>query len=269
MKPLLFGSSKMRLFGIYHPPQAKPARDVGVLLCNPFGQEAVRAHRAYRQLAVLLTRARFHVLRFDYSCTGDSAGESADASMRAWCADIVAASEELRDTAGVAKVAWVGLRLGGTLAALASQKRRDVDRLVLWDPVVDGGDFLAELHRLHHDFMRFEHPEWKPGSTGVHDMTEALGFPVTSTLKTELLDLDLVASWELAAKRTAFVVSDETAAHRALRARLLDAAQKLPENVTYETVPPSAWNTEAAMASSLVPIDALRAIVDLLSEGRP
>jgi pimeloyl-ACP methyl ester carboxylesterase len=259
----------MRLFGIYEAPLATPARDVGVLLCNPFGHEAVRAHRAFRQLALLLARARFHVLRFDYSGTGDSAGESNAVTMRAWCEDIGTASDELRDTTGVAKVAWVGLRLGGTLAALAAQERRDVDRLVMWDPILRGDAYLVELHRLHSEFMRGEYLDWKPKSSGPHDMIEALGFPLAEPLKREIAAIDLVGACKLRAKRSAFIISDETDDHRVLRERLRAADERLPPNITYENVPPSAWNSDAAMNSSLVPIDALRAIVDYLREGRP
>lgn len=242
---------------------------MGVVLCNPFGQEAIRAHRAFRQLALMLARARFHVLRFDYSGTGDSAGASDEVSIKAWCSDIVVASDELRDTAEVRKVAWVGLRLGATLAALAAQKRRDVERLVAWDPIVEGRAYLTELHRLHEEFMKAEHPTWTPRRRGVDEMTEALGFPISPSLKSDILAIDLASSCELSAKKSQFIVSDETEAHRAWHAKLLSEEGILPPRITYKTVAASAWNSEAAMASSLVPMEALMAIVDSLTEGRP
>ena len=59
----------------------------------------------------------WHVLRFDYFGTGDSAGEFDEADLTGWEADIEQALDELLDMAGARKVALVGLRLGATLAA--------------------------------------------------------------------------------------------------------------------------------------------------------
>src|SRR5882757_6389331 len=45
-----FGA-KQQLLGSLHQPQRLRARSTAVLLCNPFGEEAARAHRSYRVLA--------------------------------------------------------------------------------------------------------------------------------------------------------------------------------------------------------------------------
>ena len=81
MNPFYFGDSSRRLFGIYHPPKGQSPRSHGIVLCCPFGQEYMRSHRAFRQLANLLSRRGFHVFRFDYHGTGDSDGESTEASV--------------------------------------------------------------------------------------------------------------------------------------------------------------------------------------------
>ncbi len=67
-----FGTSGRELFGIYHAAEVVSPSRPAVLLCNPFGQEAVRAHRIYRILAERLARAGHNVMRFDYYATGDS-----------------------------------------------------------------------------------------------------------------------------------------------------------------------------------------------------
>src|SRR5215217_413896 len=103
MNPLYFGSSQKPLYGVYHPPKSQPGRPVrttGVVLCYPLGQEYMRAHRAFRQLATLLTKSGFPVLRFDYYGTGDSGGDG-DAG--------------------------------------------DVDKVVLWDPIVDGKAYVQAM----------------------------------------------------------------------------------------------------------------------------
>ncbi len=45
-----------------------------IVLCHPWGQEYLRAHRSMRQLGNLLAAAGHHVFRLDYFGTGDSGG---------------------------------------------------------------------------------------------------------------------------------------------------------------------------------------------------
>ena len=65
--------SGRQLAALYHPPTSAD-RGRAVLILNPLGQEAVRAHRLLRVLADRLARLGVHVLRFDFHGCGDSAG---------------------------------------------------------------------------------------------------------------------------------------------------------------------------------------------------
>src|SRR5438046_10636910 len=78
--PFYFGPFAARLFGIHDAPRTDAGREGSVVLCYPYGRDYVSAFRAYRTLALRLARAGFHVLRFDYRGTGDSAGDIGDAS---------------------------------------------------------------------------------------------------------------------------------------------------------------------------------------------
>src|ERR1700755_53515 len=49
--PFFFGADD-GLFGMYHAPASPPRR--AVLMCPPLGQELIRTHRLYRQLAQAL-----------------------------------------------------------------------------------------------------------------------------------------------------------------------------------------------------------------------
>src|SRR5260221_4633500 len=121
-----FRSSDKPLFGCYHEPSASRLRSCGILICQPIGHEYVNAHRALRQLAVRLAEAGFPVLRFDYYGCGDSSGNTEDASILQWSADISAAISELRRRTGLFRVCMVGLRLGGALATLVAAEPGDL-----------------------------------------------------------------------------------------------------------------------------------------------
>ncbi len=151
MEPTFFGDPP--LFGIYHSPDPSvPMRDIGVLVCPPVGHEHTRTHRALRVLGESLARAGFHALRFDYRGLGDSWGDSREGSVEGWCEDIDRALCELHALSGAREIAVVGLRLGATLAVralgLRVQGRVRVRRLVMWDPVMSGAEFLDVSRKL-------------------------------------------------------------------------------------------------------------------------
>jgi alpha/beta superfamily hydrolase len=143
VNPFFFGTKERRLFGAYDPSRGAGRR--GAVICYPWAREYLLAHPTNRHLARLLSGAGLHVLRFDYTGTGDSAGDFADASQEQWLADVETAVEELKETGQVSGVGLIGMRYGAALAAGIAARRRDIDRLVLWDPVFDGRAYLREL----------------------------------------------------------------------------------------------------------------------------
>ena len=144
MHAFYFGTSDHQLFGIYQEPARGQGR-TGVVLCYPWGQEYLRAHRAFQFLGGLVAGVGLHVLRFDYFGTGDSAGDLGEADPPAWKEDIITAVEELTDMGDLHRVALCGLRMGAYWAAEAASGLGEVDRLVLWDPVVDGAAYVREV----------------------------------------------------------------------------------------------------------------------------
>jgi exosortase A-associated hydrolase 2 len=254
MTPLYFGESTRRLFGLYTPAHARGGRQRGIVLCPPWGAEYLRAHRSMHQLAKLLAEAGFHVLRFDYSGTGDSAGDMPDTSLDRWAEDIGTAVEELKDTAGIPRVALLGLRLGGTLAArVASQRRKDVDTLVLWDPVVHGGEHLAELRQLDEATLN------ERGLKG--NATELLGFPMTEAQARELQALELLQPPPTWPARTLVAVSEPTPSHEALRAALATSPNAVLELIESQ----SAWIEDRHSGAGAVPVKLLQRIVEWLA----
>lgn len=105
----------------------------------------MRSHRAMRQLATLLAKKGFHVLRFDYRGTGDSFGDLENTSVEHWIADISTTANELLHTANVRTLNAVGLRLGALLAYTANRNGLKINKLTLWDPVISGSVYDQEL----------------------------------------------------------------------------------------------------------------------------
>ncbi|HXI57272.1 MAG TPA: alpha/beta fold hydrolase [Polyangia bacterium] len=151
-QPCWFGGAEAPLFGWYHPAAATEtvaARDLAVVICPPFGYEAVCAHRGLRALAETLCGAGLPVLRFDYHGTGDSSGDDRQPErVKAWLASVAAAIDEAKKKSGRSAVALIGLRLGALLAGTAAAARNDVRALVLWATCPSGKAFLREMKML-------------------------------------------------------------------------------------------------------------------------
>ncbi len=143
---LYFDSGPHALFGWLHRAAAAKNSGLGLVLCNPFGYEAVCAHRGVRALAEAAAARGIHSLRFDYSGTGDSADIEPQADqLESWTQDIVAAAAELQRRTGVNRVCLLGIRLGALLATLAAPRCRPVAGLILVAPVINGRRYLREL----------------------------------------------------------------------------------------------------------------------------
>jgi pimeloyl-ACP methyl ester carboxylesterase len=196
MNPFYFGGSDQRLFGIYHAGRSGAGRPDSsqrraVVLCNPWGPEYIHAHRTVRLAANMLTNAGFHTLRFDYFGTGDSAGDMPQASIPIWEDNIRAALREVMEMSGTAKATLIGLRLGALLAArVAAASPELIDRLVLWDPIVDGRLYLKDLLKAARAEIPLRRgPLPRPASDGGGH--EVLGHPITASLAREIADLDM------------------------------------------------------------------------------
>lgn len=201
-----FGSSQARLFGAYHPPASGFGRSGGVVLCHPFGHEYIRAHRTIRNLAARLSDAGLHVLRFDYFACGDSAGETEAGSMARWKSDIAVAIDELKDMASLNRVSVIGVRLGASLAALATANRKDIEALVLWDPIARGGQYIQELADLQTRWLK-RRPGQLTASGNAPD--ELFGFPISPALRSEFDAIDLFGVPRWSARRHALVITSE------------------------------------------------------------
>jgi pimeloyl-ACP methyl ester carboxylesterase len=120
--------------------------DVGLVICKPFGYEAICAHRSLRAFADAATALGVPTLRVDYLGTGDSAPIDLEVDqLGVWRRDVVAAVSELRRRTGVRQVCLLGVRLGALLATLAAAECGAQTPLILIAPVVSGQRYLRDL----------------------------------------------------------------------------------------------------------------------------
>lgn len=145
--PFFFPNGCSSLFGILHEPESAPPVSAYVF-CHPFGEEKLWSHRVFVSFARWLAANGHAVLRFDYTGNGDSEGEFSRSSLATACSDVRAAIGEVRRRTGAARVNLLGLRLGATVASMVSENGADVDRLILWEPIVDGERYMQELLRI-------------------------------------------------------------------------------------------------------------------------
>jgi pimeloyl-ACP methyl ester carboxylesterase len=131
-----------------------------------------------------------HALRFDYRGTGDSAGTEDCFRIGNSVEDALAAREELRASRGLARVGFVGLRLGASVAALAAARCPDLPLLVLWEPIVSGGPYLQELRRMQQAWVDFEAQE-RPNARRLATEHEVLGYQLPPGLEGDLEALEL------------------------------------------------------------------------------
>ena len=270
MTPFTFGPGARQLVGFYHPPEKTVPGRPALLMGNPLGHEATRIHRLYRVVAERLARQGVAVLRFDYHGSGDSPGDDTDGDMAGWRQDMLAAHTELARLASPRSVAWLASRLGAALAVQASAQVAGLDRLVLWDPIVDGAAYVREL--------RVDHAEALDLSFYARDkswyvarperlttpLTEAIGFGIgpalfdqMSTLRAEGLQLpghvDTLVFADPADTRVTRWCETQQRAHRPVRLEALSH--------------PIVWTSDPLANSAIVPADVTQRFSSLFHEA--
>lgn len=250
IEPLFFGAAGRELFGAYEPPRGR-ALDAGVVVCNAGPHDYGFGHFAVRRLASAIAGAGYHVLRFDWSGLGDSAGDLEDVTAERWIEDVRLAAAELRELSGVRRLSGVGFRLGALLAARASGAV-PLRQLVLWDPPVSGAEHLRYL-----DEAQREQRASTPWVSFAED--ELDGFVFTPALRESLRGLDLRRLGPSRADRISIVAHGDAAGYAAVQEVLRDARGRPPALVTVADARPRP-------GTSFLPSDSIRAIARLLTE---
>jgi len=147
LKPIFIDSPQGRIFIVHRYPAATQAVS-GIVLIPPFAEEMNKSRRMFTLLAEALACQGFHVALLDLYGTGESEGDFADASWNIWLENIELCMTEMRKQ-GVEFFSFVGLRAGALLVLDYLQRYQvELERLVFWQPVIDGATYLNQFLRL-------------------------------------------------------------------------------------------------------------------------
>lgn len=153
-RPLFFTGGAGRCYATLFLPaddspdrQRKPAISA-VLFVPPFGEEMNKSRRMAALLGASVAMTGRPLLVPDLWGTGDSEGDFADARWEIWREDLRAAAELLHQR-GVEVLDLVALRLGAVLASGVTEDLPiKVRHLLMWQPVISGGQYLTQFLRL-------------------------------------------------------------------------------------------------------------------------
>ncbi|MDJ0793298.1 MAG: alpha/beta hydrolase [Woeseiaceae bacterium] len=179
-------------------PSAKPA--FAVLMCHAFSEERQKSYRSTYLFARQLASVGIPSMRFDYFGTGDSRGNLSDVTLHSMTDDTVEACHEIRERFQVDSIVLLGVRLGAAVATRAANRLGDIDRMIFWNPVIEGRRFLRDLTRTEAmiNLARKKRPsaEQKVDVTGIEVDADTL----SETMASQLKELDLASETQFASE---------------------------------------------------------------------
>lgn len=165
-------------------PEARAAL-AGVVICSPLHADFTKHYRTEVELGRTLARHGFATLRFHYRGTGHSKGDPAALTMSSMVGDARKAIDYLTDETSLDRIAFLGSRLGGCVAAAVTASAPG-SPLVLWEPVIAASRYLREAERatLVVDLAQHgNHPDVRVGGQlDASDSVDVHGYPVTRAL---------------------------------------------------------------------------------------
>jgi pimeloyl-ACP methyl ester carboxylesterase len=216
--------------------------------------EYQRAYRGLRQLAQTLTYSGFPVLRFDYSGTGDSGGDSRLVNLDYWIEDTQFAARELRAASGAENLCLIGLRFGALLAQEAvAAGGVPANAVALWDAPPSGDVFVRNLQHVEESLNELRSQQRRRSSQlPPPARDELLGFDWPELLAKQISSLPGLRN-DIPG-RVIFVSRDRTPPDSAESIRLPDAGH---------------WSDVERLASPWLPAASFRIVAERLANGLP
>lgn len=188
-EPRWLNADGQRLYAALHPARGRDPK-LGLVFAPPMLHEQPRSRRMLTELAGMLAAMGVPCLRFDYFGTGDSAGAGEDLDFASMGRDLDQACDALRYAFGVDSIAVLAVR-GAALPAFQWVHRGgDARLLVLWEPVIDGAEWLKELEER--DRAERRSPKRYPLTRGGaaqrdgQDDRQLMGYPASEQLRHDI-----------------------------------------------------------------------------------
>jgi pimeloyl-ACP methyl ester carboxylesterase len=189
-RPVYLTTAPDPVFGFFHPSHGD---GTAVLLCPPFGWDDVCSYRSRMRWAEDLAERGHPALRIDLPGAGDSAGSPRDPDrVGAWANAVGGAAAWLREETGCARVAAIGMGVGGFAACLAASEGAAIDDLVLWGVPARGRTLLRELRAFAAlKAAEFPDPDAEAPPPLPEGFLEVAGYVISAETATALESTDL------------------------------------------------------------------------------
>jgi len=147
MQPFFINSRSGPLFALYWPATDHRASQA-ILHIPAFAEEMNKSRQMVALQASALAQQGYAVLVLDLLGSGDSRGDFGEATWQIWLENIADAIAWLQQQ-GIQSINLWGLRLGALLAMdFIHQNPGWVERLIAWQPVLNGDTFVTQFLRL-------------------------------------------------------------------------------------------------------------------------
>jgi exosortase A-associated hydrolase 1/exosortase A-associated hydrolase 2 len=260
IRPFYLEGSRGPLLAIHYPPLATRHPLGDILLIPPFAEEMNRCRAMVSMQARSFSQRGIGTLILDPFGTGDSGGEFSEGSWDQWRDDLQRGIEWLRRNSSGCQTLW-GIRLGAIMASEIAAQDPGIDRLLFWQPVVQGKNHFTQFLRIRiaaemgqSDGIKTTEQLRKLSTA--NETIEVSGYQIGPALARSLDGVRLPDAANLSAKRLAWfelVTADDVPISPA-NAKVLDAYRSDGIDVAFETViGPSFWQVhERAVAPDLI-----------------
>lgn len=257
MRPLYLESRAGKVFLLYFPPPDGTPVKSRLLFIPPFAEELNRTRHVIAAFARGCAKRGIGVAVLDPYGTGDSEGDFSEASWDIWKADLETAVAWLEGQ-GSEAIAVGGLRLGATLAAdVAADHPGKFQRLVLWQPVTNGQNYLKQFLRIRlaADLSEGEGQDTKTLMAALKDgqTVEVAGYELPPALALGIDGLRLGALGSAAKAPVIWleVAAREDAPLSPAASRMIDGWKEAGIEVSAEAVPDEpVWNLQLRVEMS-------------------
>lgn len=184
-RPLFIDGARGRLFGVFFPSTVRPRGSY--LYLPPFAEEMNRCRALAAEQARRFAQIGVQSLLLDPFGTGESEGGLEEASWEQWADDARQAARWLQAETGGQPGLW-GMRLGALLASqLLAETPQAFSRLLLWQPVTSGKQFMTQYLRLRVAWLmergqKGETTESIRADLASGSVVEVAGYPLSGTL---------------------------------------------------------------------------------------